>query len=262
MENPNYHLEGIVKSRDEMEDFEGPLSLILMLLSKNKIEIRDVHIADIVDQYLAYLQTMQDMNLEIASEFVQMASHLVYIKTKALLTGDDEEVSELEQLLSSLEQLQNRERMNAVREMVPAIAAALETGLGRFSTPREPLPKYGAYEYAHEPWELLAAFASLLTKPVAVEETDTRITAIPRPMVYSTRDKSRQILQLMGNSGEILSLRQLYAMAAGKSEIVATFLSVLEMCAMGSVCLERNESDWCLRFVGGDTEEILENISE
>ena len=261
MENPNYHLEGIVKSRDEMEDFEGPLSLILMLLSKNKIEIRDVRIADIVDQYLAYLQTMQDMNLEIASESVQMASHLVYIKTKALLTGD-EEVSELEQLLSSLEQLQNRERMNAVREMVPAIASALELGLGRFSTPREPLPKYGVYEYSHEPWELLAAFASMITRPVAVEETDTRVAAIPRPMVYSTRDKSRQILQLMRDGQERLPLRQLYAMAAGKSEIVATFLSVLEMCAMGSVCLEREEDGWCLRFLGGDTEEILENISE
>ena len=61
MENPTFHLEGVVKSRDDVQDFEGPLSLILMLLSKNKIEIRDISISDILDQYLAYLDEMQRM---------------------------------------------------------------------------------------------------------------------------------------------------------------------------------------------------------
>ena len=53
MEDPTYRLEGIVKNREEMQDFEGPLSLILMLLSKNKIEIRDIKISEILEQYLA-----------------------------------------------------------------------------------------------------------------------------------------------------------------------------------------------------------------
>ena len=56
-----------------------------MLLSKNKIEIRDIRISDILDQYLDYLEKMQQMDLEIASEFVQMAAHLLYIKTRMLL---------------------------------------------------------------------------------------------------------------------------------------------------------------------------------
>ncbi len=77
MDNPTFHLEGIVKNRDEMQDFSGPLSLILMLLSKNKIEIRDLKISEILDQYLEYVSAMQEMDLDIASEFVQMASHLV-----------------------------------------------------------------------------------------------------------------------------------------------------------------------------------------
>ena len=105
MENPSFFLEGVVKEKNELQDFEGPLSLILMLLSKNKIEIRDIKISEILDQYLEYLAQMQSMDLEIASEFVQMASHLLYIKTKTLLTSDDEEVSELEVLMASLEQL-------------------------------------------------------------------------------------------------------------------------------------------------------------
>ena len=80
MENPSFFLEGVIHEKNELQDFEGPLSLILMLLSKNKIEIRDVSISEILDQYLDYLDRMQSMDLEIASEFVQMAAHLLYIK--------------------------------------------------------------------------------------------------------------------------------------------------------------------------------------
>ena len=70
MENPNFFLEGIVRDKDDMQNFEGPLSLILQLLAKNKIEIRDISVSDILDQYLEYLDQMQSMDLEIASEFV------------------------------------------------------------------------------------------------------------------------------------------------------------------------------------------------
>ena len=119
MENPSFFLEGVVKNKNELQDFEGPLSLILMLLSKNKIEIRDIKISEILDQYLEYLAQMQSMDLEIASEFVQMASHLLYIKTKTLLTSDDEEVSELEVLMASLEQLKCKDIYTAVRQVTP-----------------------------------------------------------------------------------------------------------------------------------------------
>ena len=101
-QQPSYHLEAVIRSKDEWEDFTGPLDLILMLLAKNKIEIRDIRISELLDQYLDYLQKMQDMDLEIASEFVQMASHLMYIKTKMLLT-EEKEPTELEILVSALE---------------------------------------------------------------------------------------------------------------------------------------------------------------
>ena len=78
IQEPSYHLEGVVHARDELEDFTGPLDLILMLLAKDKIEIRDIQISQLLDQYLAYLQKMQEMDLEIASEFVQMLS-LIHI---------------------------------------------------------------------------------------------------------------------------------------------------------------------------------------
>ena len=83
MLEPQYRLEGIVKTRsEEMEDFEGPLDVIVVLLSKNKIEIQDVSITAILEQYLAYLDEMKRLDIEIASEFITMASHLMLIKTK------------------------------------------------------------------------------------------------------------------------------------------------------------------------------------
>ena len=127
MENPSDHLESVVRERDELQDFEGPLSLILMLLQKNKIEIRDVTIAELCDQYLAWLEEMERMDLDVASEFVQMASHLLYLKTRSLLTVEGEP-SELELLLASLEQLKSRDTLAAVQQAVPALKAASEKG--------------------------------------------------------------------------------------------------------------------------------------
>ena len=259
MENPTFHLEGIIKTKEEMQDFEGPLTLILMLLSKNKIEIRDIKIAQILEQYLDWLARMQQMDLEVASEFVQMASHLVYIKTKTLLAGT-EEVSELELLMTSLEQLQSRDAFMAVKENIPALGKALEAGALLFSTPAEPLPRYGEYDYSHESWELLAALAGMLQKGMPVPEENAAVS-IPRPIIYSVQDKSRQLIGLLRSKGTS-SLRSLYAMAASRSEVVATFLSLLTMCSMGSITIERDDEadDYTVHFTGGDTEAILENI--
>ena len=157
MENPSFHLEGIVRDKDSMQDFEGPLSLILMLLQKNKIEIRDLSVSDILDQYLDYLERMQSLDLEIASEFVQMAAHLLYLKTRTLLTTE-EEVSELELLMQSLEQLQARDRFAAMSVVLPRLKAASEKGFLYMTKQPEPLPaKKQEYAYHHEPVDLLKA---------------------------------------------------------------------------------------------------------
>jgi segregation and condensation protein A len=84
MQNPIFTLHGVVKAKGEMQDFTGPLALILQLLSKNKIEIKDISISLILEQYLQYLDAMSEMDLEIASEFVAMASHLSIYRRKCL----------------------------------------------------------------------------------------------------------------------------------------------------------------------------------
>ena len=110
IETPIYHLEKVVKNREDLEDFNGPLDLILHLLSKNKMEIKDIQISLILDQYLAWMDQRRQLDLEVASEFVTMAAQLVYIKTRMLLSIHDEEaLTELEQLMASLEEHQRRE---------------------------------------------------------------------------------------------------------------------------------------------------------
>ena len=190
MENPSFHLEGVIKNKDEMQDFEGPLSLILMLLSKNKIEIRDISISDILDQYLEYLDKMQSMDLEIASEFVQMASHLLYIKTKTLLASDEEEVSELELLMASLEQLKCRDTFASLQKVLPQLKSASEKGMLYFAKQPEPVRKADkVYEYRHEPYELLKALYSMYSRggrPAGAEEEF--LSAVPKRISYSVRD--------------------------------------------------------------------------
>jgi Uncharacterized conserved protein len=259
MENPNFYLEGVIRDKDEMQDFEGPLSLILQLLSKNKIEIRDISISEILDQYLAWLKEAQSMDLEIASEFVQMASHLLYIKTRTLLAGD-EEVSELEVLMSSLEQLRARDVFASVQKIVPDLKKASEQGLLYGVKQPEPLPKVGrVYEYHHEPVDLLRAMFRIYArggKPAPPDMTGS----VPRRIVYSVRDKSLQILRRL-RVGTV-SLAELYRECASRSEIVATFVSVLELCSIGSIHVAHTEESYTLSFVGGNVDEIMEKIVE
>ncbi len=262
MENPSFFLEGVVREKDEPADFEGPLSLILMLLSKNKIEIRDIRISDILDQYLDYLEKMQQMDLEIASEFVQMAAHLLYIKTRMLLT-QEEEISELEVLMQSLEQLKARDAFSAVRQVTPELKKASELGALYMTKLPEPPPKSGReYAYRHEPVDLLKALYGVFSRsgrPAAAEEEIS--SAIPQRIIYSVRGKSRQILERL-RAGKT-SLRELYDACVSRSEVVATFISVLELCSIGSIRLRRGrDKSYSVEFVGGDVDEIIEKIEE
>ena len=254
--DPTYFLEGIIHDKSEMADFEGPLSLILLLLSKNKIEIRDIKISDILDQYLEYLNAMEKLDLEIASEFVQMASYLLYIKTRMLLT-EEKEVTELEQLIASLEQLKCKDTYAAVKTVTPMLEAAAQTGLHYLSRP----PKAaGEYRYRIEEADLLRALLSVFTRGGAAS-TDTLQLAAPKRIIYSVRDKCRTLIDELRERGS-MPLNALYGQCASRSEIVATFLSVLELCSLGHLMLSEQNGEYVASFTGGTTDDILESIVE
>jgi segregation and condensation protein A len=256
---PTFHLEGVIKTKEEMQDFEGPLNLILMLLSKNKIEIRDIQISEILDQYLEFIAKMQELDLEVASEFVQMASNLLYIKTKTLLSGD-EEVTELELLMTSLEQLKAKDTYAAIRAVTPDILSMSERGRMLCSTPGETLPKYGEYAYKHKPVELMGAYA-MFTRGTREAEASPEATRImPKKIAYPVTDKSRQLVDLLRERGAE-HLSALYRMCGSRSELVATFISILELCSIGSIFVTHDGDEMLVTFTGGDTDSILSSLT-
>lgn len=258
MENPNFYLEGIVKEKDTLQDFEGPLSLILMLLQKNKIEIRDLRVSDILDQYLLYLNEMQSLDLEVSSEFVQMASHLLYLKTRELLTVE-EEANELELLMQSLEQLQARDRFMALRSVIPWMKRASDHGLLFITKPPEPIQNdKSEYTYKHQPVELLKSILAVWTRDSAsipVSE-DRFFAAVPRRMTFSLREKSRQLLMsLREGQKTVLSF---YQQCKSESELVATFIAILELCGSGTLKVDYSD-DQQLYLSLNDEEKDIES---
>ena len=152
MNTPIFQLEHVVKIKEEdaLENFVGPLDLILYLLSKNKIAIQDIKIADLLDQYLAYIEQCQTMDLEVASEFVAMAAHLVYIKTRMLLSIEDEEAkSEMDQLIRSLEERQRNEDYMRVKAMAEKLEVRGEYGRDIFTKRPETMDRSRIFEYDH-----------------------------------------------------------------------------------------------------------------
>ena len=124
MEQPQYHLQNVVHAKQTLEDFDGPLDVILLLLSKNKIEIQDISISSILEQYLAWLDERKRMDMEVASEFIAMASHLMYIKTRMLLSEAEkaEAESEMEELIASLRQRQRKDAYEQIKIACGALA--------------------------------------------------------------------------------------------------------------------------------------------
>ena len=257
--DPTFRLEGVVHEKSDMVDFEGPLSLILLLLSKNKIEIRDIQVAEILDQYLEYLRQMEELDLEIASEFIQMASYLLYIKTQMLLK-EEKEISELEQLIASLEQLKAKDTYTALKSVTPLLEAASQTGIGYHSKAPEPLKKQRSeYPYAIDQADLLRALLSVFTRSGA-SVPEPLVFNAPQRIVYSVRDKSRELIERLKLDGET-PLNALYASCESRSEVIATFLCLLELCSMGNLMLTEQDGGYVASFTGdADTTEILESM--
>ena len=241
MEQPQYRLEGIVRTRtEEMEDFNGPLDVIFLLLSKNKIEIQDVSITAILEQYLAYLDEMKRLDMEIASEFITMASHLMLIKTKMLLSAAEqaEAESELDLLRQSLIERQRKEAIEQIRVAIGFLEPRNEIGRCLFTKDLEPLRKDQTYRYQHVPADLLRALDT-------ISERSQR--QLPPPTVnfmgivgkerYPVTRKAGEILRLLVLRG-VERLKNLFKGNKSRSEVVATFISVLELCKSGSIFLE------------------------
>ena len=245
MEAPIYHLEGVVKAKEEsMEDFVGPLDLILHLLSKNKLEIKDIPIALILDQYMEWMNQRRELDLEIASEFVTMASHLVYIKTRMLLSINDEEaMSEMEQLIATLEAHQRNENYLKIKAVIPALDGRYQIGRDYLTKVPEAVQPDKTYRYVHDRTDLLRAVTDVLGRldnklPPPVSAFQGIVGREPYPVA----DKAGEIIKRLVAFG-VTRFRALFKGSRSRSEVVATFLAVLELCKARRLHLAGTESD-------------------
>lgn len=245
MVQPQYRLEGVVRTRNEgMEDFEGPLDVILELLSKNKIEIQNVSITAILEQYLAYLEERKRLDMEIASEFISMASHLMLIKTKMLLSAAEqaEAESELELLRRSLVERRRAEAMEQIRLAVQVLEKRNEIGRCLFPKEPEPLRRDGSYRYRHEPEDLLRALDAIAQRSERqLPPPAANFMGIVGREPYPIGKKTRQVLGVLLRRG-VERLKNLFLGNRSRSEVVATFLAILDLCKANSVTLEGDET--------------------
>ncbi len=255
MENPTFHLDAVVKTKEAFEDFDGPLSLILLLLSKNKVEIKDIKIAVILEQYLAYLEGMERLDLEIASEFITMASQLMYIKVKTLLKGT-EEIEEMDSLISSLEEMRRRELLERTKISAAELEKLAEKGEGLFVKGQEILEPAKDYTFSHDAKELLSALYDILGREKNREKAEIPArVAVPARLIYPVGEKSDEILIRLRDGGD-LRLDGLFNMSRDRSELAATLMAILELYRSERITLEDTEQGTMVKLynntVGAD----------
>ncbi|MBQ2676517.1 MAG: segregation/condensation protein A [Clostridia bacterium] len=221
--------------------FEGPLDLLLHLISKNKLNIYDIPVSELVDQYIEHINLIKEQNMDIASEFLEMAARLVYIKTVSLLPKHEEADELKAELTGELIEYQ------ACR----MIAATLSTMTEGFKTTvREPVKVEfdKAYKRRHQPEELVkyyvdAAGRGMRRLPPPAEA----FSGIVSKKIVSVSSKIIFVLRNLW-SGKAVKFHSLFTKAKTKSDIVATFIAVLELMKNKRVVADENNGEITIKI--------------
>ena len=201
-------------------EFEGPLDLLLYLIQKHKLDICDIEISALLEQYLAYIDAMGQDDLEIASEFLEMAARLVYIKTAMLLPRHEEEGVKLKA------ELQGQLLEYQVCQRVAAQLGALSRLYLNFARQPMKLPADHSYRLTHSPQILYDAYRDAAGRGARRLPPPARAFSgiVARRVVLDGRRRLHILRRLYSAPYESLFLT-----STDRSELVATFLAVLEL---------------------------------
>lgn len=215
----------------KLEVFEGPMDLLLHLIAKHKLNINDIPIVELVNQYLDYVRQMENADFEIAGDFLEMAARLIYIKTVSLLPRH-EEAEQLKKELTG-ELIEYRDCKIMAKKL-----SEHTDGFDRFV--REPQEGYVNYNYErfHEGEELLNAYISAAGRAQR---------KLPPPVDSFRQIVARKFVNVASKIGSVMGklkkhrkvkFLKLFSDAQSKSDIVATFLAVLELAKTKQITLE------------------------
>ena len=206
----------------KLDVFEVPLDLLLNLIAKNKLNIYDIPIAELLEQYMAQIHEMQAADMDVASEFLEMAARLVHIKSVSLLPKKEEEAALKQELTGQLlEYQQCKEAAMRLRERF---------SLDGIVRAQADIPADLTYKRHHKPQELLSAYLSMLgkKKPPEPQKPEDTISKLITRRVVSVASQIVFVLRSLWKKRHV-SLKELFRGKNDPSERVAAFLAVLEL---------------------------------
>lgn len=213
-------------------EFEGPLDLLLHLIAKHKLDIHDVQISALLEQYMAYIRAARDADLELASEFLEMASRLVYIKTVSLLPRHEEESRQLKT------ELQGQLLEYQVCKQVAAGLGERGRQFRRFVRPPEKIEVDTAYRLSHPVKLLCDAYRDAVGRGLRrLPPPPQAFSGIVARRVVSVGSRIVHLLKRLYRS-EKASYGSLFETSTDRSELVATFLAVLELVKAKRITIE------------------------
>ncbi len=224
----------------KINDFEGPLDLLLHLIKENKMDIMNIEIEKITEQYMDYLKYQERLNLEIASEYLILASELIEIKSKLLLPRvKDDEV--LDEDYDPREELVNRLiEYQTYKEITKLLQQKEELRREIYTKSPENIKNYvdQVNDVVSDMTldDLVNAFKKYLERKVVNKPLNTKI-AIKEITVSSRRYEIKKILKLKGK----VSFEELFPVVS-REYVVVTFLAILEMAKSGEMIIVQNET--------------------
>ena len=253
----------------KLEAFEGPLDLLLHLIDKNKINIHDIPIAIITEQYLEYIRLMETKNLDIMSEFLVMAATLINIKSQMLLPKDEtKEEEEQDPRQELVERLLEYKMFKFIsmdlkdREMDAAKILYKDATIPReIADYREEIDTAGLLSDLTLA-KLHKIFQSVVKRQVdKIDPIRSKFGRIEKEEVNLT-DKILEI-QRYGLKARTFSFRGLLKAQSGKMDTIVTFLGVLELIKVGQIVITQDNlfDDIIITFSGNEILELDDNFS-
>lgn len=223
----------------KLNNFEGPLDLLCHLIDKNKMDIYDINLSEITDQYIEFLNQMEQMNLEVTSEFLVMSSTLLYLKSKHLLPKvdeEEEEITEEELIRRIIEYKKYKEITKKLKENFLEYSKRFYKGTEEIEFPKQKIED----EYNSE--IIPDLYRKLLQKNAEkINENAANIEKIAITETYTVGDKVKEMYRALikykkFNFNKLFSVKK-----RNKNEVVTAFSGLLEMSRRNKVITEQEE---------------------
>ena len=223
-----------------LAQFEGPLDLLLHLIADAELDIKDIFVSEITSQYLSYMDGLDELDMDTASEFLTMAATLLYIKSRQLLPRPPKEDAEEEEDPETVLIRQLRE-YKAFKEAGAELQTLYEQAKARYTRLPEDvvLPPKNVELTSADLDGLYAAFLGILSRATDSAEQAKAASHHVRPDHYTVRRQMRRIRDVLTARPRV-RFEELFEARATKMEVIVTFMALLEMISHSEILLKQS----------------------